>query len=313
MLALTDTINQFLYAETRGDTMSKSKNKAPTLIRQIDQSLRSRLAIGRPKRPDKTDGSFRHYIYSWQTYKSYMRQLGLFARWCKKTHNAKYLKECRKYVAEYLQTRSDLSVWTQKLDLAALQKLYQEYPENGQKPFGVELQPRLRQDIKRSRQQAVRDADFSTTNNTNLITFCKCTGLRRSELQELRGSDLTVDGQYLHITRNTKGGRWRMAPITGTAEEIAMVQRMCKAAGDERVWPHVPSSADIHSYRADYCQRVYLQYARPTEQISSTDKYYCRGDRKGVVLDRAAMLMASRALGHNRIDVIASHYLYNLQ
>ena len=64
---------------------------------------------------------------------------------------------------------------------------------------------------------------------------------------------------------------------------------------------------------SDYCQRVYLQYARPTEQISSTDKYYCRGDRKKVVLDRAAMLMASRALGHNRIDVIASHYLYNLQ
>lgn len=291
--------------------MPKNK-KAPSLIRQIDQSLHSRLAIGRPKRPDKADGSFRHYIYSWQTYKSYMRQLGLFARWCKKTHNAKYLKECRKYVAEYLQTRSDLSVWTQKLDLAALQKLYQEYPKAPEKPFGVALQPRLRKDIKRSRQQAVRDADFSVSNNADLITFCKCTGLRRSELQELRGTDITTNGLQLHVTHNTKGGRWRMAPIVGTPAEIKLVQQMCQEAGDSRVWPHVPSSADIHSYRADYCKRVYLQHARSVDQIPSADKYYCRGDRKGLILDKSAMLEASRALGHNRIDVIASHYLYNL-
>ena len=66
-----------------------SKNKRPSLIKQIDQSLRSRLVIGRSKRPDKADGSYRRYIYSWQTYKNYMRQLGLFARWCKKTHNVK--------------------------------------------------------------------------------------------------------------------------------------------------------------------------------------------------------------------------------
>lgn len=289
-----------------------SKNKAPTLIRQIDQSLRSRLAIGRAKRPDKIDGSYRKYIYSWQTYRSYMKQLGLFARWCKDIHGARYVKECRQYVAEYMQTRKNLSMWTQKLDLAALQKLYQEYPKNDQKPFGVTLQSRLRQDIKRSRQQATRDKDFSKSNNKDLITFCRCTGLRRSELQELKGTDITADGLRLHVTRNTKGGRWRMAPITGTPAEVELVQRMCKAAGDNRVWPHVPGSADIHSYRADYCQRVYLQHAKSVDQIPSTDRYYCRGDRKGIVLDRAAMLIASQALGHNRIDVIASHYLYNL-
>ena len=290
-----------------------SKNKAPTLVRQIDQSLRSRLAIGRAKRPDKIDGSYRKYIYSWQTYRSYMKQLGLFARWCKDIHGARYVKECRQYVAEYMQTRKNLSVWTQKLDLAALQKLYQEYPKDGQKPFGITLQPRLRQDIKRSRQQATRDKDFSESNNKDLIIFCRCTGLRRSELQELHGTDLTADGLQLHVIRNTKGGRWRMAPLAGTSEEIELVQRMCQEAGDSRVWPHVPSSADIHSYRADYCKRVYLQHARSVDQIPSADKYYCRGDKKGLILDKSAMLEASRALGHNRIDVIASHYLYNLQ
>lgn len=132
-------------------------------------------------------------------------------------------------------------------------------------------------------------------------------------MQELHGTDLTADGLQLHVIRNTKGGRWRMAPLAGTSEEIELVQRMCQEAGDSRVWPHVPSSADIHSYRADYCKRVYLQHARSVDQIPSADKYYCRGDRKGLILDKSAMLEASRALGHNRIDVIASHYLYNLQ
>lgn len=36
---------------------------------------------------------------------------------------------------------------------------------------------------------------------------------------------------------------------------------------------------------------------------------YCRGDRKGTWLDKNAMLMASKALGHNRISIIASNYL----
>ena len=37
--------------------------------------------------------------------------------------------------------------------------------------------------------------------------------------------------------------------------------------------------------------------------------YCCRGDLAGVWYDRKAMLIASRNLGHNRVDVIAGHYL----
>jgi len=37
-----------------------------------------------------------------------------------------------------------------------------------------------------------------------------------------------------------------------------------------------------------------------------------RKDRAGVVLDRAAMAKVSKWLGHNRLDVIAGHYLYDL-
>lgn len=36
----------------------------------------------------------------------------------------------------------------------------------------------------------MRDRHFSKTNNDELVKFCKGTGLRRSELAELRGKDL---------------------------------------------------------------------------------------------------------------------------
>lgn len=91
-----------------------SKNKAPTLIRQIDQSLHSRLAIGRSKRPDKADGSYRKYIYSWQTYKSYMKQLGLFARWCKLQHNANvtlYRLQKSRFCDKNLQKITNFCFW----------------------------------------------------------------------------------------------------------------------------------------------------------------------------------------------------------
>lgn len=61
--------------------------------------------------------------------------------------------------------------------------------------------------------------------------------------------------------------------------------------------------------RADYATKVYQMHARPIETLKHDEIYYCRGDRKGTWLDKNAMLMASKALGHNRISIIASNYL----
>ena len=80
-----------------------------------------------------------------------------------------------------------LSAWTVQLEAKALGKLYGISPddENYFKP-----PKRNREDIKRSRGDRVRDRHFSKTNNDELIKFCRGTGLRRKELQELRGKDL---------------------------------------------------------------------------------------------------------------------------
>ena len=43
-----------------------------------------------------------------------------------------------------------------------------------------------------------------------------------------------------------------------------------------------------------------------------SEVYTCRKDESGRKLDKAAMLVCSKALGHNRIDVVANNYIRDL-
>lgn len=204
------------------------------------------------------------------------------------------------------------SAYTQKLVLSALCKLYSEYPTEG-RPFDLpdQQQARHRANITRSRKHVERDQHFSEERNTDIVTFCRCTGLRRAELQQIRGIDL--DGSSLMVYRGTKGGRVRIVPVCGSVEEMETVKRLAAAAGNSKIFPSVSSAMDVHHYRAIYCQRVYDSYARPVDQIPPRDRYYCRCDQRGIIYDKRAMLQASKCLGHNRISVIAGHYLQHLQ
>ena len=268
------------------------------------------------------------------------------------------LKSAKKYVNEWLQVRVDqgLSAWTVQLEAKAMGKLYGISPddENYFKP-----PKRNREDIKRSRGDRVRDRHFSKTNNDELIKFCRGTGLRRKELQELRGKDLVSreqieaeisqlesvpveqrapsvtkrlemlqdarmfpEGWFIHV-RNGKGGRERLSPIIGkNAEQI--IERIAGTPAEEKVWQHVHNSADIHGYRGDYATAIYKAHAREIKDIPydrvnrgtgkryQSQVYTCRKDEAGKKLDKAAMLICSKALGHNRISVVADNYIRGL-
>lgn len=212
-----------------------------------------------------------------------------------------YAEKRKKYVNEWLQVRVDqgLSAWTVQLEAKAMGKLYGISPddENYFKP-----PKRNREDIKRSRGDRVRDRHFSKTNNDELIKFCRGTGLRRKELQELRGKDLVSreqieaeisqlesvpveqrapsvtkrlemlqdarmfpEGWFIHV-RNGKGGRERLSPIIGkNAEQI--IERIAGTPAEEKVWQHVHNSADIHGYRGDYATAIYKAHAREIKDI----------------------------------------------
>lgn len=294
------------------------KNKK-SLILQVKEMLDSKLAIGQNKHVAKTAGTYKEHIYSWGTYRTYLQQCCQFVRWCKDqarqdgSRQPRTLEDCRQYVVRYIEhlQQAEYSAYTKKLVLSALCKLYEEYPVE-RRPFGLpeKQQARHRADITRSRNTVERDRHFSEESNKDIVTFCRCTGLRRAELAQIRGVDL--DGSNLMVYRGTKGGRVRIVPIVGSADEIAAVQQMAAAAGNKKIFDHISSAMDVHHYRSVYCQRIYSSYARPLEQIPAADRYYCRQDKKGIVYDKKAMLQASRALGHNRISVIAGHYLQHL-
>ena len=282
----------------------KNKPNRGSLVKQVQDTLDAKLQIGRKKKPDKLYGISQNYIYSWETYHSYLKHCCYFVKWCKENHGCKTIEQCKAYASEWMKTREHLSVYTQKMEASALVKLYGCTLEE----LNIHTAARQRKDITRSRNTVKRDKHFSESNHAELVAFCRATGLRRAELQALRGTALYQDssGYYLHITSGSKGGRERYAPIIGDKD---LVIRLCQQAGDGKVFEKVPSGADIHSYRRDYATAVYQQHARPLEQLNVKEKYYCRGDRKGEVFDRAAMRITSNALGHGRIEVIAGHYL----
>jgi len=129
--------------------------------------------------------------------------------------------------------------------------------------------------------------------------------------------------QHFIQHRRDKGGRSRFSPIIGLYQD-KIIERFQKTPNDGKVWGHVPKNADIHSYRADYCLDLYKEYARDIKDIPydkynpgldrwyQSDVYACRKDEAGKKLDRQAMLKCSKALGHNRVEVVASNYVRGL-
>ena len=254
------------------------------------------------KKETMANGTAQDKIFSFNTYQTYWKHIKYFLKYIKELHpECTTLKKAKKYVNEWLQTRVDqgLSAWTIQTEAKALGKLYGIQPDD---PDYFQPPKRNRAEIKRSRGDRVRDLHFSKTNNDELIKFCQGTGLRRSELEALRGSDLMTRAQieqeiariealpegaeknqeekhlgvlrdtrmfdceyFIHV-RNGKGGRERISPIVG--KNVGQIlERMQNTAGEEKVWQHVNANADIHAYRGDYATAIYKAHARSIEDI----------------------------------------------
>ena len=113
---------------------------------------------------------------------------------------------------------------------------------------------------------------------------------------------------FLRVTEGTKGGRQREAPIVGEPEEVKLVLQMLRDSEGNKLFKKIPKDMDEHANRKVYANRVYQMHKRPLSMLTKRQKYFCRGELRGVVYDRRAMLRASEALGHGRINIIASNY-----
>lgn len=146
-----------------------------------------------------------------------------------------------------------------------------------------------------------------------VIGFSLAAGTRKyKELARLKGTDLQRGEDGLTLRIHGKGGLIRQAPVVGTAE-AELVERLCREAGAGRVFPRLPANLDLHAIRAMYACSIYLMHARDVSMLPNEERYECRADYKGIVLDIAAMEAASRAIGHTRIGVISQSYLWPIE
>lgn len=311
------------------------KNKI-SLRMQAAERMKEMTCIGRSKHADKiaamekyerekpvgiskkdyVDEYLRDKIYSSATYRTYEKHINYFLDFCRE-RGCRTLDACRDHADAWLQSRAEagLSAWTLATEKAALSKLYREPSRNF-----VDTPARCRKNIKRSRNDVVRDRGFSESRNIEIVNFCRGTGLRRSELASLRPEQLSVRDENYFLRIKGKGGKVRDVPIIGEHKQ-EIVDRIKNTAAGERVWQRVPSHMDVHAYRADYATELYKLHARdikdiPYDKINrgtgrayQSDVYHCQRDRAGEKFDKYAMKIVSRALGHNRIDIIAGHYL----
>ncbi len=287
-----------------------SHKSGKSLPQQVIERIDEKFTPGKSRHAAKETGEAKEKIFSYKTRTLYIERNILFVKWCKEHHHCKTLAQCREYVDEYLaeliERCSPATVSSYK---SAIAKLYGCSSEEF-----IKTPVRHRADIKRSRNPVGMDRHFSRENNADLIRFVQCTGLRRSELSMLIGNEYSFQNGVLFVhVRKGKGGKMRDAKVIGSPEDIAFILRKMKAAGEGRVFSKIHSAFDQHAERAEYAARYYERIARPINEIPRKDRYVCRKELKGLVLDKKAMLEISRSLGHNRIDVIANNYAYKFK
>lgn len=277
---------------------------------------------GRPWNPARVEG-----IYSFKTYEVYKEHCLDFANWVRKEKGVKSLEQARQYVKEYLEKEiaEGKSPWTLRVKASALAKLFGcSTPD-----FGVELPSRSRGFIHRSRLEREHDKHFSERRNRDVVEFCRATGLRRKELLRVTWRDVYrgEDGRLMVHVDQGKGGRSREVPVAKGMEEVVWEAReRARLSGQEKLFPHVVNRMDVHSYRREYAMARYRELQQMSEReleqeimrenlrkdemealLKLKGKTYNRQD--GRAFEKFLLAIVSKNLGHNRIEVVARHYL----
>ncbi len=243
-------------------------------------------------------------IHSDSTLEAYKRHATAYALWARERYGVRRIEHLHaragELVSEYVQERiaTGHSPFTVQLVRSALRMLHQDWTLAGE----VKIPRRYREEITRSRYKAERDKGINQANYQPLIDFLVATGLRRREIEGLVVSRVREEAGYLQVhVDNGKGGKQRDVPVLPGHEEA--VRQAIRSKGlDELVFERVPSRIDVHSYRREYAQQLY-------RHLSGRELPPKHGRLQASDYDEAAALGVSRALGHNRVDVVLTNYI----
>jgi len=238
-----------------------------------------------------------------------------YVHWARDMHGIRRLadldSEAERLVDLYLMARRDASdsPYTLKTIRAALRMFHRPAyaPEEREERVrvlgsGIELPLRRRAAITRSREAVAMDEEIVLDRYVGIVTFCCATGLRRRELTALLVDDVYgADAGLVVEVRNGKGGKHRLAPVVPALQE-SVLRVVATRLPDELLFPRIPVRLDIHAYRRAYAQALYCE-----DGARLLPPREGRLPRESIDQDRA--LYVSRALGHERIDVVVRHYL----
>ncbi|PZN07037.1 MAG: integrase [Bacillota bacterium] len=253
-------------------------------------------------------------IHSWATADTYKQQVLAFVKWARAKRGLRALREidarAPELVASYLRAKQ--AEWrpsTLKTARSALRLFFEPVLGSQARKLGadVEIAPRRREEIVRSRFQTANDRRFAKELRAgkwrDLAAVAQATGLRRRELESVRVGDVRWEaGRLIVHVRHGKGGRERDVPVL-RGKEDAVLRVIAGRDPAERIFSYVPSYMDVHAYRRQYARMLYRELTGGRVLPAK------HGRLEPGSYDRAAALAVSRALGHNRLDVALRHYL----
>ena len=291
--------------------------KNPSIIKQTLNRLDSLMAIGQSRFAAKQEARAQaqsagttapwsmttNHIHSHTTRKTYQQQVLSFVAWARDTQQIRLLEQIDERADELATTwlQEHLAIgaspYTLQVQRAAL-RLFFTRRDLAQT---VEIPKRSREAITRSRQSARRD-QLDEHKHQPLIEFLKGCGLRRSEVRDLRVHDISLEtGSVFVVITNGKGGKARTVPVRSgyQAHTRALI---AGRRGEEKIFRAIPDHLDVHALRREFAQGMY-------RELSGRDLPPSTGRLKPSDYDRSAVYLVSRALGHNRLDVVLRHYL----
>lgn len=290
--------------------------KNGSITYQIQRRLQTKLAPGSNKHGDKMSGLYGkgksdpEKIYSFQTFEDYMRISNRFARWAQEQHGkVRDLDDLRPYAAAWLQERAQtLQASTVKQDRAALAKLFSCTCQE----ILPDLPRRERQDFIKNRGDNWR-GHYNKENHPEITMLAEGAGTRRHEMQRLTPDQVVRrdDGRVWIQNVRGKGGKIRDIPVRQDyGDKILTLADEARATGRDRLLSdtRIPDRAPIHDDRGrEYAVNLYLEYARPIEELRHNEIYYGRKDLAGCRWDKEALMIVSEALGHSRLNVVANY------
>jgi len=238
-----------------------------------------------------------------------------YVHWARDLYGVRRLADldgdAERLVALYLVDRRDAgdSPYTLKTIRAALRMFHRpayapEEREERVRLLGasVDLPLRRRDDITRSREPVAMDEEIALDRYVDIVAFCCATGLRRRELAALLVDDVYGVGDTLIVeVRNGKGGKHRLAPVLPALQKSVLCV-VATRLPEDLLFPRIPVRLDIHAYRRAYAQALYRE--GNTRLLPPREGRLPRGS-----VDQERALYVSRALGHERIEIVVRHYL----